>query len=108
MHLKKGDRRPPCVALATDGAGTAIDLTGCTAKFFMRLRDSSGTPKVNGAAATVVAPQTQGKVQYDWAAADVDTAGIYEAEFEATFADGRKLSIPNDGFIIVTVLGDLG
>lgn len=99
--VKKGDRRPAVTATAKDAAGVVIDLTGATAKFIMF--DWNGLVKVN-AAATILAPATDGKLQYDWVAADTDTAGAYRAEFEVTFSDGKKMTVPNADFIHVHVV----
>lgn len=99
--LKKGDRRPSATATAKDAAKVVIDLTGATAKFIMF--DWNAVVKVN-AAATILTPATDGKLQYDWVAADTDTVGAYRAEFEVTFSDGKKMTVPNDSFIHVQVV----
>jgi hypothetical protein len=39
---------------------------------------------------------------------ETDTAGTYRAEFEATYLDGRKQTYPNDGYISIEILPDLG
>lgn len=62
--------------------GVAFDLTSSTVRFKMRAVNST-TLKVD-AAATIVAPATAGNVRYDWAAADVDTAGTYLVWWEVT------------------------
>ena len=61
--------------------GAAFNLTGCTVKLRMRL-ETAATLKVD-AAAVVVTPAS-GTVRYDWAAADVDTAGEYVAWWSVT------------------------
>lgn len=68
--------------------GTAVDLTGKTVKFKMRAVNST-TLKVD-AAAVVVGSATAGNVRYDWAAADVDTAGQYLCWWEVTTTAGGK------------------
>lgn len=62
--------------------GVAFDLSSSTVRFKMRAVGSS-TLKVD-AAATIVAPATAGNVRYDWAAADVDTAGEFLVWWEVT------------------------
>lgn len=105
MHgftLKKGDRRPSITAQILDGAGNPVNLGGgATAKFVMQMRGAS-QPKVDAAA--VVVDPAQGKLQYDWAASDVDTVGVYLAEFEVTLADGKKLTAPQTGYIHVVIM----
>lgn len=75
-----GDRSPSITETITID-GVAFDLSSSTVKFKMRAANSD-TLKVD-AAATLVTP-AEGTVRYDWAAADVDTAGDYLAWWEVT------------------------
>ena len=61
--------------------GVPFPLTGCTVKLRMRLQ-SSGTLKVDSAA--VITNALEGRVRYDWAAADVNAAGLYTAWWRVT------------------------
>ena len=107
FFLKTGDRAPSLTAQAKDATGTPVPFgAGATAKFSMKLRVGGTTLKVNGATATVV-DQSLGTLQYDWASADVDAAGTYDGEFEVTKTDGRKLTVPNDGYITIVIVARL-
>lgn len=75
-----GNRLPKITETITSG-GSPVDLTGATVRFKMRPVGSS-TLKVD-AAATVTTPAA-GAVEYAWASADVDTAGLFLAWWEVT------------------------
>lgn len=95
-----------------------IDMTGATVSFTMTQRGAS-VPKIASAAATVasgtyiidgvstVYAPTQGVVFYDWAgAADLDTPGIYSAEWSIT-KDGKSHKRPSEGYETIIIEEDL-
>lgn len=102
--IKRNDRSPAITATLEAPAGTPVDLTSTSVKFIMTLAGGS-TPKVN-AAATIVSP-TAGTVSYSWGATDTDTAGLYIAEWQVTFAGGIKQTFPPDDYLYVNVVADL-
>lgn len=90
LRIAKGTRSPSLTGtLTVDGA--AFDLTGSTVKFKMRAVGSA-TLKVN-ATATVVSAAA-GTVRYDWAAADVDTAGDFLGWWEVTLLSAKTQDHP--------------
>lgn len=101
FSLKKGARQPPLKVQLLDSSGAAVDLTGCTVVFRMRLKSATSL-KVNAAASVTTA--LEGRVQYAWGATDTDTVGLYLAEFEVTHADATKQVVPGAGYISVEVV----
>ena len=86
-----GKRQPPLeTTITTDGSTDPLPV-GATLAFSMREVGTS-TLKVSAAAATIVSePLNTGR--YDWAAADVDTAGPYLGWWTVT-ATGQSVDTP--------------
>lgn len=103
---KQNDTTPPIEVVLVDSNGFPVNLTGATVVFHMRVRPA-GAVKVNGSAATIVGTASNGRVRYNLTASDRDTADIYEAEFQVTFADGTIQSFPGEGYIIVDIQDDI-
>jgi hypothetical protein len=105
--IKKGDLLPAIVATLKDANGP-VDLTGTTVKFILRKVGATAT-KVNATAA-IDGDQVnnKGKVSYTWVGTDTDTAGVYEAEWQATFTGSKPMTFPNDGYNVIRITDDLG
>ena len=101
FHIKRGDTSP-AIRYALDPA--TVVLTGATVRFQMRARN--GAVLMDVAALVVTATGTP-TVEYSWQAGDTATAGLYEAEFRVTYADGKIETFPNEGFIPVRVNEDV-
>ena len=77
-----GNRNPSVTETITAG-GVAVDLSSSTVRFKMRAVGSD-TLAVDQEA--VIVEAAAGAVRYDWAAADVDTAGMFLVWWEVTTA----------------------
>ena len=105
FHIKRHDTYPSiAVRIRNKKTKQYLDLTGASATFTML--DSEGALKVSTAVANVPAPQTDGRISYDWIAANTDTAGRFRGEFEITLASGKKFSAPQQGFLEIFVEED--
>lgn len=103
--IKRHDLYPPIEATLEQADGVPINLRKATQVRFMML-DEDDNLKVD--APVQIIDAARGVVLYDWQAGDTDTSGTYRAEFEITFEDGRILTVPNDDYIIIIVMDDLG
>ncbi len=104
FYVKQNDTSPAMLATLQDAEGNAVNLTGATVRFHMR-SVGGGNPVVDAAATVVTA--ASGIVRYNWVAADTDTVGTYQAEFEVTYADASIETFPNDGYIVVQIIDDI-
>lgn len=111
--IKRNDTRPRLVTTLLTDFGTAqegpLDLTTATAvKFLMRLASAApgSVPKVNAVAA--ISDAAAGVVTYTWAVGDTDVAGTFEGEFQVTWSDDGVETVPNDTYISIEVVDDLG
>jgi hypothetical protein len=84
--------------------GLSWDLTepGITATFIARL-PTAGAPKMN-AAAVVTGPWS---VTYDPTPTDVNTIGTYDVEVQIVRSNGRKLTLPTEGYLSWVISADL-
>lgn len=103
FSIRAGDRLPIIAATITDGRpapghpnGLPVNLAGATVAFVMRSIDAA-TPILEAPA--IVTDPAGGKVAYAWAAGDTATPGGYFAEWQITFSDGRRLTVPNGSAI---------
>lgn len=105
--LKTGDTSSSIYSTLQNSGGTPVDLTGATVLWKLAPL-AGGTLTVAGTATIIQSGSTAvGEVQYPWGTA-VATAGRYLGEWEVTYSGGAIQSFPNDGYVVVDVVGDLG
>lgn len=104
FYIKQNDTVPSLRAALENGSGDAVDLTGATCQFHMR---PLGSTTITVDASAQIVTEATGIVQYNWIAADTDTVGSYQAEFEVTYSDGTIETFPNNGYIRVEITDDI-
>jgi len=103
FYIKQNDSSP-IIRAKLRGAGNApLNLSAATVNF--RMQKSSGENVVQGAAE--IFDPSEGTVQYTWQSGDTSVAGVYLAEFEVTYADGKVESFPNVGYMQVNIKPEL-
>ncbi len=83
----------------------AFNLSAVTACTFSML-DDSGSLKVSSYSGNILS-NSAGTIQYIWNVGDTDVSGKYKGEFELFFNDGKKMSIPNLGYIDIEIIDDI-
>ena len=105
FYIKEDDTRPAITAILTDANDAAVNLTGASVAFSMRV-EPAGTVKLSAVLANVTNAEA-GQVSYNWATGDTDTPADYEAEFQVTFAGGAIQTFPGRNWIFVHVIDDI-
>lgn len=104
FYIKQNDTEPTFQAGLLDSDGFPVDLTSATAVRF-HMRDASGTVIVDQPMVIITA--ASGVVQYDWIAADTQTAGSFQVEVEVTYLGGSIETFPNNGYEEVIITDDI-
>ena len=88
LTFVQGDTAPELNALIheEDDPAQVIDLTGCSVRFQMRMKDDHRY-QVESAAQIIDAPS--GSVSYAWAANDLARPGTFIVQWEVTYPGGR-------------------
>ena len=81
----------------------AISLAGASVTFYFR-EQANPVAKVSGSSVSIT-DAANGKVEYQWAATDLDVPGVYDAEFRVEFSDGRKQSVIIPDVVVLEKLG---
>lgn len=98
--LRVGDRLPVIRANLTGEKGQKIDLTGASVRILVKPL-ATDAAKVDSPCTVTAA--ADGAVEYAPEVAASDTAGEYRAWFVITDAAGKKLTVPNEGYIPMLV-----
>ena len=101
ISIKRGDTRSALRVRLMDYDDTVIDLNGATVNFIM----SNSQLKVLQNRAAVV--QGLGNVLVTFGPNDFEAGSMY-VEIEVIFADGKRETYPDKGYISIPVEKDLG
>ncbi|MGD9644305.1 MAG: hypothetical protein AB7U73_01245 [Pirellulales bacterium] len=96
-----GDRLEPLRKQLLDRTGTPVNLNSSTVAFRM-VAASDGSVKINDAAA-IIEDGANGRVRYEWASGDVDTAADYYAWFIRT-EGGKVEHYPTGAELIIHII----
>lgn len=105
FNIKRGDTWPPIDAVLSDDDGP-IDLTSATTVKIIFKTPGAGSTTFNGTC--TITDALSGAVRYVWGPTDTATVNTYNVEYEITWTDSTKTTIPTIGYKTVEVLQDLG
>jgi len=108
FKIKRNDTLP-LLQISVKGRGdlnqkTPYDLSGATITFSMK--DECDNLKIYDQTATIICA-SGGTLQYTWQTGDTDEAGKFLGEFEITHANGKILSLPQQGGIPIEIYADI-
>lgn len=104
VYHKIGDTLEPLSLTLEDANGDPDPIPGgASVVFVMREMGKGGAPKVSAPCTIVDANLAQ--VQYQWAAADVDTRGVFIAEVKVV-SSGNERRHPSQGFLKIHMVGN--
>lgn len=107
LFAKQGDTSPSVLRTLQDGDGNGINLTDADVVFNMRRIHGDQSPIIEAGEVTLV-DASAGDVSYEWQPGDTDETGGFYGEFEVTFSDGSIETFPNDGYIRIAIVEQLG
>lgn len=102
IAIKQGDTRHAIRATLKTVNGVPVDLTNARIVFKMHSR-YVGT-LINREATY----EGNGKVHFVFENGETDKAGMYEAEFEVTYTDGRVETFPHSGKMQIYIEKSIG
>ena len=85
---------------------SAVDLTGSTCKLIVT--QGPGKTSVFVRTATISQATNPPKVSTSVLSTDFPAPGTYQAEVEVTFPNGKVQTFPEEGYLAIRVVQDLG
>jgi len=103
LTIKQNDTLPYLEAQLIDADGNPINLDLCSVKFHMA--NFRGVVKIDRQA--IISNVENGEVKVEWQEGDTDAVGTYKCEFEVNMPDGKVITIPNDGYFLISIVAEL-
>lgn len=107
--IKRNDTLPALQLCLIDrgclGEKEPYNLSGVTGVTFTMTYDS-GDYKIYAKPAQLFS-SSGGTIQYNWDSEDTNEAGRFNGEFQLLYSDGNKMSIPQNGQIIINIPKDI-
>ena len=103
FSIKRGDTAPAIRRSFSTAAGP-LEIPADASVVFSMAEAVTGRLVVDRQRCRIEKDNT---VVYFWQDEDTAVAGLYEAEFEITYADGSVETAPNGGFIVVNITRDI-
>ena len=107
--IKRNDTLPALQICLIDrgclGGKEPFNMDGVTGATFTMANDC-GDYKIFAKDAQIVS-LSAGTIQYNWEAADTNEAGSFKGEFQLLYSDGNKMSIPQNGQIMIDIPKDV-
>lgn len=93
FYLSEGNLLPVLVEDLYGPDGGLLDLTSASVEIIFVPKNRNRPEVVR----TAVIVSLSGRVQYSWQSGDPFYPGTYSYQWRVTYADGRKLDVPNGG-----------
>ena len=101
--IKQNDTLPNLEAQLMDCEGNPINLDLCGVDFHMKALD--GEIKVDRP--VTIIDIENGEIKVEWLEGETDTTGTFKCEFEVNMPDGKILTVPNDGYFLISIVKEL-
>jgi len=85
----------------------AYNLSGVTGVTFSMMNQNCDFLKISAKPAQITC-YSGGSIQYNWDSEDTNESGIFLGEFELSYYDGKKMSLPSIGGIMIEINDDIG
>jgi len=109
FHLKRNDLSPALKYQCQDEDNSPVDITqNNEVRFIMESLQGNIIVEDDTSGSVTVVDSSEGIVKYEWQEGDTEKAGIFKAEWEVEYSDGKPETFPNYGKLIILIEEDLG